>query len=179
MTSALQGDQPKGINRSRLVLLCLASLALLVLFLFLPAGTWAWSRGWLFVLVFVAVSTMALLVLWRVNPEVIIARSYIHKGTKGWDKVLLRFLFPAMIAIFPVAALDDGRFHWFPVRWWVCLVGYSLLLIGIAITIWAEAVNKFFEPTVRIQAERGHKVIDTGPTPSYVIRVTLAVRSRL
>jgi protein-S-isoprenylcysteine O-methyltransferase Ste14 len=119
------------------------------------------------------VSTLALLVLWRVNPEVIIARSYIHKGTKGWDKVVACFLVPAMVAIFVVAALDDGRFHWFPVPWWVCLIGYALSLIGIAITIWAEAVNKFFEPTVRIQVERGHKVIDTGPYafvrhPGYV-----------
>jgi protein-S-isoprenylcysteine O-methyltransferase Ste14 len=28
---------------------------------------------------------------------------------------------------------------------------------------WAEAVNKFFEPFVRIQTDRGHHVIDTGP----------------
>ena len=27
----------------------------------------------------------------------------------------------------------------------------------------ATWVNKFFEPTVRIQTDRGHKVIDTGP----------------
>ena len=38
---------------------------------------------------------------------------------------------------------------------------------------WAESVNKFFEPTVRIQTDRGHKVIDTGPYalvrhPGYV-----------
>ena len=38
---------------------------------------------------------------------------------------------------------------------------------------WAEAVNKFFEPTVRIQTDRGHRVIDTGPYaivrhPGYV-----------
>ena len=28
---------------------------------------------------------------------------------------------------------------------------------------WAQAVNKFFEPSVRIQTDRGHRVIDTGP----------------
>ena len=28
---------------------------------------------------------------------------------------------------------------------------------------WAQAVNKFFEPSVRIQTDRGHHVIDTGP----------------
>jgi protein-S-isoprenylcysteine O-methyltransferase Ste14 len=174
MTSTyVQGEQPAVINRRRLVLLLLAALVFLVIILFLPAGTWRWDKGWLLVLVLVAVSAVALLVVWHVNPEVIIARSYIHKGTKRWDKVLVCLLFPAMMAIFVVAALDDGRFHWFPVSWWTCLVGYALVLAGIAITVWAEAVNKFFEPTVRIQVERGHKVIDTGPYafvrhPGYV-----------
>jgi protein-S-isoprenylcysteine O-methyltransferase Ste14 len=41
------------------------------------------------------------------------------------------------------------------------------------IVTWAEVVNKFFEVTVCIQTERGHKVIDTGPYaivrhPEYV-----------
>ena len=39
---------------------------------------------------------------------------------------------------------------------------------------WAQSVNKFFEPSVRIQADRGQKVIDTGPYaivrhPGYVL----------
>jgi protein-S-isoprenylcysteine O-methyltransferase Ste14 len=174
MTAAnSQGQESERINRRRLALLLVAVPVFFALVLFLPAGTWAWGKGWLFLLVLLAASTPALLVLWRVNPEVLVARSRIHAGTKRWDKVLLCFLFPAMTAIFPVAALDDGRFHWLPVPWWVCAVGYLLLLVGIGITVWAEAVNKFFEPTVRIQVERGHKVIDTGPYaivrhPGYV-----------
>ncbi len=73
----------------------------------------------------------------------------------------------------PVAALDDGRFHWFPVPWWVCGLGYVLFLAGFGILVWAEAVNKFFEPTVRIQTDRGQTVIDGGPYaivrhPGYV-----------
>ena len=51
--------------------------------------------------------------------------------------------------------------------------GYVLLIAGMAGLTWAESVNKFFEPTVRIQTDRGHKVIDTGPYaivrhPGYV-----------
>jgi protein-S-isoprenylcysteine O-methyltransferase Ste14 len=108
-----------------------------------------------------------------VNPEVIVARSRFHEGTKRWDKILLCLYFPAMSTVVLVAALDDSRFHWFPVPWWVCGVGYALLLAGIGIVTWAEGVNKFFEVTVRIQTERGHSVIDTGPYaiarhPGYV-----------
>ena len=52
-------------------------------------------------------------------------------------------------------------------------LGYVLLIAGLAGLTWAESVNKFFEPTVRIQTDRGHRVIDTGPYaivrhPGYV-----------
>ena len=46
-------------------------------------------------------------------------------------------------------------------------------MAGIGGTAWAEAVNRFFEPGVRIQTDRGQTVIDTGPYafvrhPGYV-----------
>ena len=166
-------EQPQGINRRRLVLRLACLPVFIALFMFLPAGTRAWPKGWLFVLVLLGVISAVFLVLHRVNPEVIVARSRFHEGTKVWDKILLGFYFPAMAAVLLVAALDDGRFHWFPVPWWVCGVGYALLLAGIGIVTWAEGVNKFFEVTVRIQTDRGHEVIETGPYaiarhPGYV-----------
>jgi protein-S-isoprenylcysteine O-methyltransferase Ste14 len=113
--------------------------------------------------VFVAASIVITTYLRRVNPEVIAARVNRHKGTKGWDRWLVGFLISLMVSILPVAALDDGRFHWSHAPWWVCGIGYVMLIAGLAGTTWAEAVNKFFEPTVRIQTDRGHTVIDTGP----------------
>lgn len=166
-------DPPERINRRRLVMRLACLPVFIALLMFLPAGTWAWPKGWLFVLILLGVISAVFVVLHRVNPEVIVARSSFHEGTKGWDKILLGVYFPAMAAVLLVAALDDGRFHWFPIEWWVCIIGYALLLVGIGIVTWAEAVNKFFEVTVRIQADRGHEVIDTGPYaiirhPGYV-----------
>ena len=42
-------------------------------------------------------------------------------------------------------------------------MGYALMLVGMAGLTWALAVNKFFEPSVRIQIDRGHRVVETGP----------------
>ena len=166
--------QPEPIDRRRLFLSLGGMLLFFVLCLFLPAGTWMWTRGWLFILVIVVASILGTFYLRRVNPEVIAARINRHKGTKRWDRILgAIFILPTMLAIPIVAALDDGRFHWFPVPWWVCVLGYTLLIIGMVGLTWAESVNKFFEPTVRIQTDRGHRVIDTGPYaivrhPGYV-----------
>ena len=157
------GHKPERINRRRLVLYLLATPLFVVLFLFVPAGTWVWPKGWLFLGVLLVTGAAGAWCIWRVNPELYAARINPHRGTKPWDKVLVGFAIPAMLAIFPVAALDDGRLHWLPVPWWACGVGYVLFLAGMGIVTWAEAVNKFFEPTVRIQTDRGQQVIDTGP----------------
>jgi protein-S-isoprenylcysteine O-methyltransferase Ste14 len=141
--------------------------------MFWPAGTWMWTRGWIFVAVFMAATTLVGIYLWRMNPEIYVARTSFHRGTKTWNKILLAFLTIPMVAIFPVAALDDARFQWRPIPDWVCSVGYIMFFVGFGLAAWAEAVNKFFEPTVRIQTDRGQKVIDSGPYaivrhPGYV-----------
>ena len=173
-TNRDQTRQPEPTDRRRLVLSVGSSLLIFVLCLFLPAGTWTWFRGWLFFSVAVAASILISVYLRRVNPDVIAARVNRHDGTKRWDLLLgAIFGLPTMLAIPIVAALDDGRFHWFHLQWWGCVLRYALLMIGMLDLTWAELVNKFFEPTVRIQTDRGHTVIDSGPYaivrhPGYV-----------
>ncbi len=127
------------------------------LIMFLPAGI-DWWQGWLFLVVFVLQMMLAAIYLWRKNPEIFVARSKIHKGTKPWDRVLLLCLISSFGAMFPVAGLNHS-----PVPPWVIVLGYVLLTIGMVGLVWAEAVNKFAEPGVRIQTDRGHTVVDTGP----------------
>jgi protein-S-isoprenylcysteine O-methyltransferase Ste14 len=135
-----------------------------VLCLFLPAGTLAWRRGWLYLVVVTAASLLSTLYLQRVNPDVIAGRVNRHERPRLWDLLLgLLVALPTMLAIPIVAALDDGRYHWSHLPWWGCLLGYALMSIGFIGVTWAESVNKFFEPSVRIQTDRGHRVIDTGP----------------
>jgi protein-S-isoprenylcysteine O-methyltransferase Ste14 len=173
-TNSDQQGQPEPTDRRRLFLSTGWSLLIFIICLFVPAGTWTWLRGWIFFSLLIAASIPDTLYLRRVNPDVIAARVNRHKGTKRWDLLLgAIFILPTMLAIPIVAALDDGRFHWFPVPWWVCVLGYSLLVTGMVGVTWAEAVNKFFEPSVRIQTDRGHRVIDSGPYaivrhPGYV-----------
>ena len=177
-------DEPEPVNWGRVVGFLLALPVYFAVFLFWPAGTWTWATGWLFILAFVGTLGVAAGILWRVNPAVLAARTSSPEGTKWWDKILLGVLFPAVYAIIPVAALDDGRFHWLSLPWWVCGIGYVLFLAGMGLVTWAEAVNKFFEVTVRIQAERGQRVIDTGPYavvrhPGYVAGILLCVATAL
>jgi protein-S-isoprenylcysteine O-methyltransferase Ste14 len=139
------------------------TLGILGVLLFVPAGRIAWTRGWLFLLFFAIFMGAGILYFRRVNPEMFAVRSRVHPGTKRWDRIVIGLLFLAMLAIPPVAGLDDGRFHWSRMSWEFVALGYFLLVAGMVLMGWAETVNRFFEPGVRIQTERGHQVIDTGP----------------
>jgi Putative protein-S-isoprenylcysteine methyltransferase len=139
------------------------TLVILAVLLFVPAGRITWTRGWLFLLVFTTLMGAAILYFRRVNPEMFAVRSRVHPETKRWDRGVIGLLFLAILAIPPVAGLDDGRLHWSRMSSLAVGLGYVLLLAGMVLIAWAETVNPFFEPGVRIQTERGHHVIDTGP----------------
>ena len=137
--------------------------AIMLVALFWPAGTIDWRRGWLFFSLFVILTVFAMGAIRRDNPELIAVRQKFQKGTKSWDAVVAPLTVVLFFAILPVAALDDARFHWAPTPDWVTLVGYSMFIGGFLGTSWAQRVNRHFESTVRIQTDRDHKVIDTGP----------------
>lgn len=159
----MEPQQPPAMSRTKAIAYAIGLPIALLVLLFLPAGTLHWSLGWLFVAATIIAFGVSALVLARVNPVIYRARSRFQPGTKGWDKALLAVILPAMVAILPLAALDAARFHWSHVPSWLVALAYLALFAGIAATSWAQAVNPFFEPGVRIQSERHQRVIDTGP----------------
>ncbi|MBY5316853.1 isoprenylcysteine carboxylmethyltransferase family protein [Rhizobium leguminosarum] len=139
------------------------TIAVMFAALFWPADTIDWPRGWIFLGLFLALTCVAFIWIWRTNPELFAARSRYQKGTKPWDAVVATLTIMLFAAILPIGALDDGRFHWAPQPEWVVLIGYILMISGYLGLTWAQSVNRHFETTVRIQTDRDHKVIDTGP----------------
>ncbi len=154
---------PRPMSRASAILYAIGSPLTLVALVFLPVGRIDWTPGWIFIAVLVAAFGLSALLLARVNPVIYRARSRFQPGTKKWDLILLAVMLPAMIVEIPLAALDAGRMGWSDVPPWVVLAGYVLLVGGIAVTTWAQAVNPFFEPGVRIQKERAQRVITSGP----------------
>jgi hypothetical protein len=127
----------------------LVTLVILVVLLFVPAGRITWTRGWIFLLVFTLLMATSIAYFTRANSEMFAVRSRVHPGTKRWDKIVICLLFVAILAIPPVAGLDDGRFHLSSMSWWVVASGYLVQLAGWIGVAWAETVNRFFEPGVR------------------------------
>jgi protein-S-isoprenylcysteine O-methyltransferase Ste14 len=132
--------------------------------LFLSAGTIYWTWGWVVILSLVANMVILTASLWRINPALLAERSRTQEGIKKWDRLLsgIAALFgPASIML--VAGLDY-RYHWSTdLPLWAHLAAAATMSAGIALGIWAILSNSFFSGHVRIQVERGHFVVNTGP----------------
>jgi protein-S-isoprenylcysteine O-methyltransferase Ste14 len=169
----MTATEPEPMSRTKAIAYAVGLPLGLLALVFLPVGRLDWLPGWYFIgFVGIAYGASAL-ILARVNPAIYRARSRFQPGTKRWDLVLLWLMLPAMVAEVPLATFDAGRMAWSAVPLSVVILGYVLLGAGIAVSAWAQAVNRFFEPGVRIQRERGQNVISSGPYalvrhPGYV-----------
>ena len=140
-----------------------AAVVLFAVIIFWPAGRLDWVAGWLYVGIVALNHLVNAIYLRRVNPELIEARMRMSKGTKRWDMVWGVFFGPIFISIYVIAGLDVIRFEWSTMSALFWPIGLIVFLAGTALFSWSMGVNPFFEKTVRIQSERGHRVIDTGP----------------
>jgi protein-S-isoprenylcysteine O-methyltransferase Ste14 len=173
------GD-PSPMSRTSAMLYAISLPLALVALVFLPAGRIGWTPGWIFIAVLVAAFGLSALLLACMNPMIYRARSRFQPGTEKWDLILVAVILPAMVVEIPIATLDAGRMGWSAVTLWVVLIGYVLLISGIAVTTWAQAVNPFFEPGVRIQKERAQWVITSGPYrfvrhPGYTAAIAMFI----
>ncbi|MBN2799211.1 MAG: isoprenylcysteine carboxylmethyltransferase family protein [Deltaproteobacteria bacterium] len=62
-----------------------------------------------------------------------------------------------------LAGLDVGWLHLAPVGGAVSALGFAGLVASMALNDWTMATNPFLSTVVRVQTERGHRVVDTGP----------------
>ncbi|WP_349962229.1 isoprenylcysteine carboxylmethyltransferase family protein [Rhizobium sp. ZPR3] len=170
--------EPEPMSRTKAISYAIGlPLALLVL-VFLPAGRLDWVPGWVFIAFLVVSYGIATLIMRRVNPVIFRARSRFQAGTKRWDLILVSLMCLGMIAEIPLGTLDVGRMAWSAMPISIVILGYILLAAGIALGTWAQAVNRFFEPGVRLQRERGQHVISNGPYafvrhPGYVSAIMI------
>jgi protein-S-isoprenylcysteine O-methyltransferase Ste14 len=133
------------------------------LMLFLPAGRLDWSAAWVWLLTVLGCVGFNLLVLFKTNPEVLAERVELKRSDQKRDELLTGVVAVFWVSLLVVAGLDE-RFNWSPpLPLWLQGVALMMWVLADLLFLWGRAVNKFFSRAVRIQEERGHQVITTGP----------------
>ncbi len=164
-TDTQNGQGQTGLSAQQ-VLRPLASLVIMVGAPFLAAGRLDWWAAWALIAVTLALSAVSRIIPARRNPDLLAERARFAEveGVKSWDRVLM----PLMALVIPlltwVVAGLNVRFGWLPaVSPAVQALGFLLVLAGGILATWAMVENRFFSAVVRIQQERGHEVISSGP----------------
>jgi protein-S-isoprenylcysteine O-methyltransferase Ste14 len=152
-------------------------LLLTAVALFVSAGTMAIPAFWIYLAIFAAVFVSAFLWL---DPDLL--RERMRPGGRR-PPLTLRLFSGVLFLHWIVAGLDRGRFHWsdnVPPR--LQAVGLLALIVGYGLAFWAMTVNRFFSSVVRIQTDRGHVVVTSGPYavirhPGYTAGIIIMVAS--
>jgi len=154
-----------GLNRYgvRSVVRDLMFPVLSALILFAAAQTIDWFWGWLYCILYLAAFALMDATLVHRNPALLNERGKRKPGIRKWDMASLLLGAVTLLATALVAGLDK-RYGWtisFPAAGRAA--GVLLLIASFAIVAPAMVVNRFFDSTVRIEPERGHHVIASGP----------------
>jgi protein-S-isoprenylcysteine O-methyltransferase Ste14 len=144
-------------------------LVFIVLVPFLPlliSTRWDWWQAWVYGLIGVFGFVISRVLVKKRHPDLLTERSRMmeHEDAKEWDKILGR-LVGLGGGLIPLVAGLDMKYGWSGADYSVAveMVALVLILSGHAIGSWALMENRFFSGVVRIQTERGHHVVSSGP----------------
>ncbi len=157
-----QAGRVRGVVRW--VITSIIFLILIAASLFLSAGTQDWRMAWVYLGLAAVIQLLDALVLIPLSPDLLAERSRYQNGAKKWDQVLSRLM--AIIGPITIWILSglDYRSSWSPrILVWLVIISAGFVFSGGLLSLWAMASNKFFIGMVRIQKERGHFVITSGP----------------
>ncbi len=182
-------ENNKGLKKSAIRAIVVTFLVpfLQAVILFASAGHIEIPRAWIYLGSCFILLLASTLLLYKTNPELIKHRLEWKKkrGTKKWDKFMLpAFLIIGFYIMPAVIGLDVGRFQWSSLGIHYLIFGLVFYIASVILSDWAMVVNPHFETTVRIQKDRGHKVITIGPYkivrhPGYLGAILWAVSTPL
>lgn len=157
-------------------------MSLFAVALMWPAGTWLWWEAWVIVGLWFVYGVILTHYLLHNDPALLVERLKlvpIHKDQKSWDKILMGLFFIAGISLYLVPGFDVVRYGWsesLPI--WMKIIAIVIHLPCFWLLGWIMRENTFLAQVVKIDKQRGHQVITTGPYalvrhPMYTVVIIL------
>jgi protein-S-isoprenylcysteine O-methyltransferase Ste14 len=126
---------------------------------------WDWWEAWVYAIAGILGFVFSRVLAARRHPDLIAERSRFmqHENAKSWDRILAPLISLGSILIMIVVGLDE-LLGWSPAFSLPAkIIALVLILAGYALSSYALIENRFFSGMVRIQTERGHQVVSSGP----------------
>ena len=147
-----------------------------------PAGTWCWWEAWVLVGLWTVFGIVTTHYLLHHDPALLAERLKLlplHKEQKIWDKLIMLPFLIAGIGLYLIPGFDVVRYEWSePLPVWVKVVALFVHLPCFVFLGWVMRENTYLSKVVKIDEERGHKIITTGPYaivrhPMYTVAIVL------
>ena len=137
---------------------------MLIAILFGIVGRWNWWMGWALSAIYILWTVSTAVLILPINPAMLAERARPHVDKRKWDTVLLGMMGLMMVVEYVIASLDV-RLGWSPqLPLTLQVIGLVAAIVGNDILlVWSMASNAFFVATVRIQTDRQHTVVSSGP----------------
>jgi protein-S-isoprenylcysteine O-methyltransferase Ste14 len=142
----------------RTILFLLGIFAVMIGAFFGSAGRWDLPLAWTCLSVYAAFMVLAQIIM---TPE--LRRERLNPAPGGIDRQIRWAMLPFIVGFWVVAGLDI-RWHGsanVPRGWQI--LGLAGFATSLGLALWALMQNPFFSPVVRVQTERGHHLITSGP----------------
>ncbi|NTW45239.1 MAG: isoprenylcysteine carboxylmethyltransferase family protein [Anaerolineaceae bacterium] len=126
---------------------------------------WRWWEAWVYLFLYVFSFALSRALAARRSPDILVERSRFLQleDAKPWDK-LLSPLVGIGSALIPLVAGLDELFNWSNAfNMTLKVISLCLILAGYVLSSYALIENRYFSGMVRIQTDRGHHVVSTGP----------------
>lgn len=135
---------------------------------FLPlliSWRWDWWEAWVYAIICILGFAISRALAARHHPDMIAERARFMRlaDAKPWDKLLAPLVGIGGNLIPLVAGLDALFTRSFTFNMPVKILSLVFLLAGYALGSYALIENRFFSGMVRIQSDRGHHVVSSGP----------------
>jgi protein-S-isoprenylcysteine O-methyltransferase Ste14 len=156
-------NQPKTITPRVIVL----TLIVVVVIPFLPlliSRQWDWWEAWIYAFISILGWAISRALAARRHPDLLAERARFlrHEDAKTWDKYLSPIVGFGSGLVLLVVGLD-ALYGWSPpFSLPVKLLALFAILAGYILGTLALMENRFFSGMVRIQTERGHRVVSSG-----------------
>lgn len=131
----------------------------------LISGRWGWWEAWVYAAALILGFIISRALAARRSPDILAERAGSMQATDtvSWDKVLAPVVAIGSAVVLLAVGLDALFGGLYPFSLGIRLVALVFILGGYALGSYALIENRYFSGVVRLQTDRGHRVISSGP----------------